>query len=333
MEAHETKNVLLRNMECKPPIPRDSPRKAPASLPGYQAVHPALAFQEYGYLRPNRDPGTYLTMTLSTPRLNDIHHHLWLAGLPKPARPLHRQKLLGRSILLTEDPNEHLVWFEDQIHVKPLPDFLLDYEYWNNNLCSNLEIRKSASGFLLSYAWLVCHQSDLDIAKEHGLLAKDIEWADWVAFLDAFLDNINLVTLNDVNKRYMYGELRLSRLNTIYRLAPPVYTLQNFVRGYRSDSTWYQDFFGRRFKWMLVVFAIFSVLLSALQVGLATTALQDNDAFQRASYGLSITSLFAVAASIVLVFFLWQALFCYHLLSTWQNDREVARRRRAGTSP
>jgi hypothetical protein len=34
---------------------------------------------------------------------------MWLAGLPRPAGPLHRQKLLQRQILITENPDEHLV--------------------------------------------------------------------------------------------------------------------------------------------------------------------------------------------------------------------------------
>lgn len=269
---------------------------------------------------------------MKTPRLNDIHQHLWLAGLPNAARPLHRQKLIGRTILVTEDSDEHLVWFEAQIFIKPLPDFLLDHGYWSDNLCSDLTLYESACGFLLSYAWLVRHQSDLDIAKESGLMPKNIEWHNWVKFLEAFLDNINLETLKDVNKRYLYGELRLSRLNIIYRLVPPVYSLRNFVRGYRSVSTWRNAFFERRFKWMLAVFAILSVFLSALQVGLATTMLQSHRSFHRVSYGFAIASLVMLVVSVMLVLLVWFALFWYYLISTWRNDRAVALRRCPCTS-
>lgn len=283
------------------------------------------------FLRPNRTPGAFLALDLKTPRLNDIHQHLWLAGLPNAARPLHRQKLIGRSILITEDPDEHLVWFEAQLFIKPLPDFLLNYKYWNDNLCSDLELRKCACGLLLSYAWLVRHKSDLIIAKESGLVSKNMEWPDWVEFLEGFLDNINLEALCDVNKRYKYGELRLSRLNTIYRVIPPAYFLRNFIRGYRSGSTWYNAFFERHFKWMLAVFAILSVFLSALQVGLATM-LQSNRLFQDVSYRFAIASLVAIVASVVLLFLVWLGLFMYYLLSTWRNDRAVDRRRRSSLS-
>ncbi|KAB2099841.1 hypothetical protein AG0111_0g11852 [Alternaria gaisen] len=242
-----------------------------------------------------------LALELKTPRLNKVHHHLWLAGRPTAARPLHRQKLLGRSILVTESPDEHLVWFEDCIFIKPLPDFLLDWDSWNNNLCPDRELYEAACGLLLSYVWLVRHKSDLNAAKEAGLLAKEIEWLDWVKFIDAFLTKIDCGTLRGVNKRYEYGELRLSRLNAIYRLLPPTYSFRNFIRGFQSRSTWYQAFFNRHFKWMLAVFAVLSVILSALQVGLGTTELQGNRAFERFSYGFAVTSLVAVAVALAAV--------------------------------
>ncbi|KAF2175381.1 hypothetical protein K469DRAFT_680132 [Zopfia rhizophila CBS 207.26] len=325
MDGHGIREEVLGKLS--PPISRTNPRMMEVSSTRrkFESFHPAITFQGAQFLRPNRDPGTYLALDLMTPRLNAIHQHLWLAGLPNAARPLHRQKLLGRNISVTEDPDEHLVWFEAQIFIKPLSDFLLDYDYWNDNLCSDQELYKSACGLLLSYAWLVRHQSDLDIAKESGLLSKNMEWINWVEFLDGFLDNINLSTLSQVNQRYKYGELRLSRLNTIYRVIPPTYSIKNFVRGYKSGSTWYNAFFERHFKWMLAVFAVLSVFLSALQVGLATRMLQDNGPFQRVSYGFALASVIAVVGSIALVFFVWLGLFWYCLISTWSNDRAVNR--------
>jgi len=236
---------------------------------------------------------------------------------------------MGRTIIITEDPDEHLVWLENQIFVKPLPDFLVHWESWNSHLCSDRELYKAACGLLLSYVWLVRHKSDLNIAKEIGLLSKDIEWAGWVEFTDAFLHNINCETLGDVNQRYEYGELRLSRLDAICRFLPPTYSFRNLVGGYQSRSTWYQAFFGLHFKWLLAVFAILSVVLSALQVGLATATFQGNRPFQNASYGFTIASLLAVAASLTVVFLVWLSLFFYHLLATWLNDRAVSHRRSA----
>jgi hypothetical protein len=313
-----------------PPILKTNPpiTAAPASV-GFGAIQAATTFRLKQSSQSSEQSFTRLATELKTPRLNAIHHRLWLAGRPTAARPLHRQKLLGRTILITEDPDEHLVWFEDQIFVKPLPDCLLDWESWNTHLSSDQELHKAACGLVLSYAWLVRHKSDLHIAKETGLLSEEIEWIGWVDFIDAFLGNINCETLSDVNQRYEYGELRLSRLNTIYRFLPPLYSFRNLIGGYQSRSTWYRAFFDRHFKWMLAVFAILSVVLSALQVGLATTSLQGNGPFQSTSYGFTITSLVAVVAGLTVVFSVWLGLFCYHLLTTWLNNRDVIRRRLA----
>ncbi|KAF5846942.1 hypothetical protein GGP41_003226 [Bipolaris sorokiniana] len=324
-------NICSRSRESKelkPPISETNPSTnvAPDSG-GPKEIHFVTTFRHIEASQSNEGPSSALALELKTPRLNNIHRHLWLAGRPTAARPLHRQKLLGRTILITEDPNEHLVWFEDQVFIKPLPDFLLDWQSWNNDLCLDRELHEAASGFLLSYAWLVRHKSDLEIAKEAGLLSKDIAWSGWVEFIDTFLNNIDCQTLSDVDQRYKYGELRLSRLNSIYRLLPPKYSFRNLIGGYQSRSKWYQAFFDRHFKWMLAVFAILSVVLSALQVGLATTTLQGNEPFQSASYGFTITSLVAVVASVAVVFLVWLGLFCYYLLATWLTDRAVNRSR------
>jgi hypothetical protein len=315
-------------------VSKNKPLDAVAStLHNSRELQSAIFLRGNKVLHPSRELSTCLALELKTPRLNNIHQYLWLAGLPAAARPLHRQKLLGRCILVTEDPDEHLVWFETDIFIKPLPEFLLNWDFWNDKLCLDEELHKAACGLLLSYAWLVQHNSDLEIAKELGLLSKNMEWFKWVDFMDAFLDNINCETMSDVNKRYRYGELRLSRLNTIYGFAPPTYSLRNLIRGYRSGSSWYRAFFERHFKWLLAVFAILSVFLSALQVGLATTMLQDNQLFQTASYRFTIVSLVAVVASVIVVCSVWLGLFCYYLLVAWRNDRAVNRRRVASASP
>ncbi|KAF2727899.1 hypothetical protein EJ04DRAFT_547037 [Polyplosphaeria fusca] len=286
----------------EPPISKNMSLLIVASTSsGFGVGQPVTAFRVDRLSRLDEELSTWPATELKTPRLNDIHHHLWLAGPPTAARPLHRQRLMGRNILITEDPDEHLVWFEDQIFIKPLPDFLLDWESWKSHLCSDLELRKAACGLLLSYAWLVRYKSDLDIAKGAGLMLKVVEWPNWVEFINFFLANIDCKTLSSVNQRYRYGELRLTRLDTIYRLSPPIYSLRNFIWGYQSRPTWYQAFFGRNFRWMLAGFASLAVLMAALQVGLATIALQGNAPFQKVSYGLTITCLVAVAASLAVI--------------------------------
>ncbi|KAF2010867.1 hypothetical protein BU24DRAFT_398901 [Aaosphaeria arxii CBS 175.79] len=303
-----------------PPIPNTGPHKV-LSLSSL----PAVVFRRDLTVRPQKAPTDYLNLDLKTPRLNGIHQHLWLAGLPAVARPLHKQKQLGRSLLITEDPDEHLVWFETQILLKPLPLYLLDYTWWVKHLCESEDLYRSACGLLLSYAWLVGYPCDLDIAKDAGLLPHEICWHDWSSFIGTFLDSIDSDVLSNSNERYQYGELRLSRLNTIYRFILPAHSLRGFLRGYKSGSTWYSAYYGGYVRGLLVLFAMFSVTLSALQVGLATPNLQKNHSFGVASYGFTIATLIFIVISVAIAFLSWVFLFWYHLLSTWWNDRKKGR--------
>jgi hypothetical protein len=261
---------------------------------------------------------------LQTARLDDIKQYLWLAGLPRCGRPLHRHHLLGREIFITEDPNEHLIWHKTRLFVKPLPVFLLDLDCWTSKICKSKELHEAACGFLLSYAWLVRHESDFRIAREKGLLPSVIHWTAWTEFINEFLEHIDLESLSGVSPRYQYGELRLSRLNKIYCLTR--FTWRNFLQGYMSTSTWYQDFFARNFAWLLAAFAIMSVALSAMQVVLATT--KGGEAFENASYGFAIFFLFLAAASAVALLFIWAILFSYHLVSAKMYDSEVMKERK-----
>ncbi|KAF5235110.1 hypothetical protein FAUST_7282 [Fusarium austroamericanum] len=248
-----------------------------------------------------RNTHAYLEADLYTPRLDKIHSFLWLAGLPRPARPLHRQNLLLRTIYATEIADEHLVWHDASIFIKPMPDYLLDYEFWEQELYNDATLYKSAYGLLVSYTWLVRHKSDLRIASEAGLLPAGIHWNDWVAFVTDLNVRLDNVTLCEVNRRYRYGELRLSRLNTLYRLGLAGFSLQNVVYGFMSWSIRYTTFFERNFGWMLAVFVYVTVILSAMQVALATDRFGSSDPFQQFSYGLALLSIAFVFAAVVVV--------------------------------
>jgi hypothetical protein len=274
---------------------------------------------------PKHDVKRFIGLELKTPKLDKIQKYLWLAGLPRCARPLHRQTLMGRIIHITENPNEHLVWLESRIFIKPLPEYLFDFEFWVENICPETDLYKCACGFILSYAWLVCYRSDLRIAKDLGLLPQAIQWPQWSAFIQDFFTRINPETFEHVHDRYKFGELRLTRLDTLYKLTN--ISLDNFVRGYMTLPTWYRAFFTRNFAWLLAVFFYITVILSALQVGLSTARLQESKPFQNASYGVSIASLIAVLCIVVTMFSIWLLLFCYHVLSTWTYHTRMSQAR------
>jgi hypothetical protein len=310
-----------------PPLPVDEKRMLEPFIPNkLPAVVPTL---DARLIQPKQEIERYITQELCTPKLDEIHGHLHFAGAPRLARPLHRQKLMGREISVTEDPDEHLVWYQDRIFVKPLNGWLLDSDFWEENICSNRRIYEAACGFLLSYMWLVCYESDFKVGQDLGLLPKALTWSQWTIIQNAFMEQINTASLHQVSRRYQYGELRLTRLNRIYRWIPTsTWGLRQFVRGYLAPSTWYQEFFKRHFGWYLAVFAFFTVALSVVQVGLAVTDLQGNLAFQSASYGFTVFSGLAVVGTIGALLLTWFILMLFHYISAKIYHRRVMKERK-----
>ncbi|PYH91311.1 hypothetical protein BO71DRAFT_401476 [Aspergillus ellipticus CBS 707.79] len=190
-------------LKLKPPYTRENQLCAsPIHLPAYL---PDLD------LRPRSQVTEDLEHDLHTHRLDRMSSHLWLAGLPKAARPLHRQTRLNRQIIVTETPTEHLVWHETRIFVKPLPEYLLSHDFWST-LSADRTLHASACGLLLSYCWLICTKSDLSIAHSAQLIPAHITWESWTSFAADFVAHIDTQSLQDVSPRYHFGELRLSRL-------------------------------------------------------------------------------------------------------------------------
>ncbi|KAI3323071.1 hypothetical protein HD806DRAFT_98649 [Xylariaceae sp. AK1471] len=262
------------------------------------------------------DIHSFLKNDLETPKLNKVHQYLWLAGLPRPARFIHRQRVLDRVVVLTESPEEHLVWHDSSFRIKPVPEYLLDHDFWEKYLCSDEKLYKSAYGLLLSYTWLICHKSDHRIAVDTGVLPDDIDYDAWTAFATDLSTNNGFRTARLANERYEYGELRLSRLNHLYRLGAAGFSLRNMVFGFAPGSTRYPVFFQRYFGWILAAFVYFTVLLSAVQVALATDRFGRNAAFQDFSGVIALLSLAFVLVAVVVMLLVWTFMFWFHLTST-----------------
>lgn len=218
--------------------------------------------------------------------------------------------------MVTEQTDLHLVWWGSVILIKPLPPFLLSYDFFMKNLCSPeipdghySTLHASACGLLHSYVDLVSHQSDLKIALEIGLLPEKTTWKQWSMFACSVRTNLERRDYYPINKRYIYGQLRRTRLNLVYR-----FICHEWARGYYYVYTEYQSLFQANFAWLLLAFAYVTVVLSAMQVGLATPLGQAQTGFGRASYGFAISSLVAVGSVVGLMGFLFVGLFLNNLV-------------------
>ena len=243
----------------------------------------------------------YLKSDLDVDGLNKIHKHLWLAGLPQCARSLHHQLLIDRKIMITERADLHLLWHDDRLYLKPLPDYLFSYGIWHGTLQKDRALSENAKGFLLSYLWLIREKSDFLAAQRESLVSHDLNWELWTTFSTAVFPNIVSSSFEGVSPRYLYGELRLGRVNLIYRLCRKTRSFKTFIRGHFYGYHTYASFIDKNFAWVLTVIVYITIVLTAMQVGLATTELQSSQLFNRASYGFTV---FAIMAPLGILFVL-----------------------------
>lgn len=242
-------------------------------------------------------------------KLHIIMKYLWMAGRPVPPRPLHHQLLLRREVVITERMDMHLVWGQGRIFLKPIPRFLLNQRFWDRHLtcskglfckrstepCVHCRLRDCSTGFLVSYTALIAHESDYYIALEKRLLPMNTSWRQWRIFVRGLLAERDEVPSRAAD-RFIYGELRLNRLNLIY-----LFLGHSFI-GYLPRWNSYGSFYRDNTELVIGSTAYCVIILSAMQVGLTTTRLADNAAFQAASYGMTVFSIVAPLGGVALIF-------------------------------
>lgn len=146
-------------------------------------------------------------------------------------------------------------------------------------------------------------------------------WTEWKALVCRVLSDYPGNSIyKHISKRYIHGELRCSRLDKIYR-----YRLGNFLRGYSTltGSTRYINFFEENLKFVTATTVYTVVVLTAMQVGLATNVLQQNESFNLASYGFTI---FAILSPIIGVGFV-VAIAIFMFIANWSSTTKACRRR------
>ncbi|RYP36711.1 hypothetical protein DL767_003273 [Monosporascus sp. MG133] len=250
----------------------------------------------------------YLKSELLTEDLNRLSPRLWLVAKQDSSHisSLTNQLVRGRQIIITEKPELHLVWYNDRVFIKPIPKYLLSHAFWEFYLLSPSspieasvggDLFKAALGFLRSYNYLIRHRSDFALAMREDcrLLPKNTKYASFIRLIQSF------ETVDDgaVSPRYKFGELRLSRLNFWAKIF-----LFRFT--YHKTDGQYGAYFARFFGPILFVFAVFSVLLSAMQVVLAAQTLVESDngpwdVFTRMSRVFSVFTILSAAVVILVL--------------------------------
>ncbi|KAL6698491.1 hypothetical protein J3F84DRAFT_346811 [Trichoderma pleuroticola] len=220
---------------------------------------------------PHNRVQNFLQNDLNIERLTQVSAYFSILGKAKPPQALHHQQALGLEIVATEKMDTHLLWDKGKILVKPLPRYLLDPQFWSEHIdcpesclygpefqmiraaglvrrqvrfskrrpCEHSKLWKCAMGFAFSYVALIPNESDFRIAKEKKLLPDDMTFDAWKDFVDHILGSNRMY--GQIDERFTYGELSLTRLNMLLMVQQPRrYLFQDdgsygFLRGHSSQ--------------------------------------------------------------------------------------------------
>ncbi|KAF2177558.1 hypothetical protein K469DRAFT_719764 [Zopfia rhizophila CBS 207.26] len=315
-------SALLQKMPAlEPPFRRQLPPmedRLNAGLEPATPLLPATYRNRHTVRLVSADLRSFLECDLNIERLNSIHDWFWLVGFPTSPRALHYQRLKKREIIATEQMDLHLVWSTDRIFIKPLPRYLLCPHFWRQHICPYRHLYRTALGFMLSYVALIEREIDFGLATNNSLIPADVTWEGWLAFAEEIVMQTNsnfpesfqtpLESRVLVNPRFYYGELRLGRLNWVYRLA------SRNPRGYLTNSKTYGAYLRDNFNLLITFFTYTTIVLSAMQVGLSTEFLKGNLAFDKAAFAFTLFAILVPFAAIGAVTTILVVLFMVNLL-------------------
>ncbi|PFH63083.1 hypothetical protein XA68_18220 [Ophiocordyceps unilateralis] len=209
------------------------------TLPGYPGL----------YLGDRPQLWAFLNSEIWATDLEALAPRLWWMSKPDSANisPLHRQAIKRRAFVVTEDPRLHLGWIDNRIFFKPLPRYLLSHNFWRHHLCPETH---PVVAYDERRAWLARPDSS---PRSQGV--------SWTQF-SRLSSDLAAISDDDVSPRYLFGEIRLTRLNFY---APFLLGKSNHQR----VEYQYASYFARSYAPLLFVIGVTSVILAALQVAVA----------------------------------------------------------------
>ncbi|QIW94961.1 hypothetical protein AMS68_000479 [Peltaster fructicola] len=188
---------------------------------------------------------------------------------------------------------------------------------------------RPALGLLYSYLALVQTELDFALARQAHLLPHGYTWDEWkILAARAMSDWPEKSVFNHIPHRYMYGELRLSRLDKLYR-----FVKGDLLVGYSplTGYTRYGDFLADNLGMIGPAAVYFVMVLSAMQVGLATERLSQDASFQYASLFFSVFTIVAPLVAIFLIMLAFMFLFFFNWIMAYirwtHRDRQIGLRK------
>ncbi|EOD45681.1 hypothetical protein UCRNP2_7594 [Neofusicoccum parvum UCRNP2] len=245
-------------------------KKLPDRLPG----HPQTTLDLTSIAK-------YLKKNITTPKLDKFYHWLWIIATHDSdnINTLSLQVVRGRDITVTQNPELHCVWHDKRAFYKPIPPFLLSYDFWETvfteEFCSDPVgqlVHRSTLGFMRTYCHMIQHPVDFKIAVDKGLIPEEytppdateaakITFEDFVAFIEPFV--YSHVQDSTVSLRWHYGDLRLSRLNFWAKFVLTDFT---FEKAYGNYNAYFTRFYGP----LLFMFGICNLIMGGINLAINT---------------------------------------------------------------
>jgi hypothetical protein len=222
---------------------------------------------------------------------------LWLIAVHGAPRSLYYQKFLRRKIVIAEELDLHLVWAKSRIFIKPLPDFLLNHDFWETYISCEPQLHRAACGLLYSYCGLIRFDHDLQVAKECHLVHANLDYRAWTEFARTVLSKLNPKDPDVMDKRFQYGELRLNRLDSIYRYTPYKFSISSILQGFPHALTESYVPYMDQYNNAVSAFGVIVIILSAFNLSLSSSSSPVAD-LQQAAYGFAIFAMILCAALI-----------------------------------
>jgi hypothetical protein len=302
----DTSEKNIASPAHKPPFPRTSSLVAQKDL-----VLPA-AFSDLSPLARELQPlrtedrnevHRFLSAFLDLSRFNSIRKMLWLIAVPGAPRSLYYQKLLRREIVIAEELDLHLVWAKSRIFIKPLPDFLLNYEFWDTYISCESQLHRGACGLLYSYCGLIRFDHDFRMAQEYRLINTSFNYRAWTEFTRTILSTFDPHDFNNMEQRFRYGELRLNRLDTVYRYSLQEFSVSSMLQGFPHALTESYVPYMDQYNNAVSAFGVIVIILSAFNLSLSAHSKNPDPGLQQTAYGFAIfaTTLCALLTGLFII--------------------------------
>ncbi|EGS23690.1 uncharacterized protein CTHT_0003870 [Thermochaetoides thermophila DSM 1495] len=287
-------------------------------LPGQPRIR--LEVDENARRSTNDDPQTklykYLKNSHSTKHLDGLLPFTRFIFVQTPSydhiMPLHHQTSHAREIKVDEHPGLHLVWYYNMVFIKPVPLYFFSKAFWEylRDLEDDKYLYHACLGFMRSYYYLIQYEIDYTLACEKHLIplistpdgrSRHPTYEEWCEFIAPFGE----VGDDEVTRRYHYGELRLTRINNAAMM-----TFRSLAY-YHIYPQW-GDFLKHMLAPLLTIFAVCSVVLGCMQVGLAALEVDKeiNDSVPNGAWSrfLGVSLWFSIIVMVIIAVVLFVAL-------------------------